>query len=70
MLDVKNGNIALFNESKRIIEQARVNGTYEQLISAVHEYQQTHTAGIPNHCILTKEKERILKGILEYGFCL
>lgn len=69
-MEVKNGNIALFNESKRIIEQARENGTYEQLMSVVHEYQQTHTAGIPNHCIMTIEKERILKGTLEYGFCL
>ena len=70
MIELKNGDIALFGESKRIIEQARENGTYEQLMSAVHEYQKTHTTGIPNLCILTKEKERILKGILEYGFCL
>ena len=64
MMEVKTENIALFNESKRIIELARENGTYEQLMSVVHEYQQTHTAGIPNHCIMTKEKERILEGIL------
>ncbi len=63
-MEVKTENIALFNESKRIIELARENGTYEQLMSAVHEYQQTHTAGILNHCIMTKEKERILEGIL------
>ena len=63
-MKVKDENIAFFNESKRIIEQARENGTYEQLMSAVHEYQQTHTGGIPNHCIMNKEKERILEGIL------
>ena len=69
-MEVEKEEIALSNEIKRIIEQAKENGTYEQLMSAVHEYQQTHTAGIPNHCILTKDKERILKGILEYGLCL
>ena len=69
-MEVKKGEIALVNESKRIIEQARENGTYKQLMSAVHEYQRTHMAGIPNHCILTKDKERILKGILEYGLSL
>ena len=66
-MKVKDENIALFNESKRIIEQARENGTYKQLMSAIHEYQKTHTGGIPNHCILTKDKERILKGTLVYG---
>ena len=68
MIEERNGDFASFNEL--IIEQARENGTYEQLMYAVHEYQQTHTGGIPNHCILTKDKERILKGILEYDICL
>lgn len=62
--------MALSNKSRRIVEQARENGTYELLMSAVHMYKQTHTAGIPNHCILTKYKERILKWMLECGLCL
>lgn len=67
MMEVKNGEIVMNNELRRIVEQAKENGTYEQLMFAVREYQQSHTAGIPNCCILTKDKERILRGILEYG---
>ena len=50
---------------KTIIEQAKDNGTHEQLMSAVHEYEKTHTAGITNSCIFSKDKERILKYQLE-----
>ena len=60
--------MALTNESKRIVEQAIKNGTHEILMSAVHEYQQTHSSGIPKHCILTKYEERILKEKLKCVF--
>ncbi|MBQ6378125.1 MAG: hypothetical protein IJJ56_04955 [Prevotella sp.] len=50
---------------KMIIEQAKENGTYEQLMSVVRGYEQTHTAGIPNSFILSKDQERILRAQLE-----
>lgn len=46
---------------KTIIEQAKDNGTHKKLMAAVREYEQTTTADIPNSCILSKDKERILK---------
>ena len=52
---------------KKIIEQAKENGTYEQLMAAVREYEQTTTAGIPNSCILNSDMERLLRAQLEGG---
>lgn len=52
---------------KTIIEQAKENGTYDQLMAAVREYEKAHVVGIPNSCILSKDRERLLraqKGIL------
>jgi hypothetical protein len=51
---------------KKIIKQTKENGTYEQLMAAVHEYEQTYTAGIPNSCIFSKDQERILRAQIEY----
>ena len=50
---------------KTIIEQAKDNGTHEQLMAAAREYEKTHASGIPNSCLLSKDKERILKYQLE-----
>lgn len=50
-----------------IIEQAKQNGMYEQLMAAVREYKQMHIAGIPNSCILNKDQEQILRIQLENG---
>ena len=40
---------------KTIIEQAKDNGTHEQLMAAVREYEKTHVSGIPPiHAFLVK----------------
>ena len=43
---------------KTIIEQAKDNGTHKKLMAAVCEYEQTAIGGIPNSCILSKDKEK------------
>ena len=50
---------------KTIIEQAKDNGAYKQLMAAVREFEQTTTAGIPNSCILSKDQELLLRIQLE-----
>ena len=50
---------------KTVIEQAKDNGTHKKLMAAVCKYEQTTIGGIPNSCILSKDKERILKYQLE-----
>ena len=52
---------------KTIIERAKENGTHEQLMAAVREYEQMTIVGIPKSCILSKDQERILRAQLEGG---
>ncbi len=51
---------------KTIIEQAKNNGTHEQLMAVVQEFKQMTTAGLPKSCILSKDQELVLRAQKEY----
>ena len=54
-------------EIRRIIEDAKAKGRYEQMLDAAREYAQIPMEEREEHCYLTTPKQReILRGVIEF----